>query len=242
MPTVSRPLDSTSIDASCFASRTGCRCGSTITPKHSRTLLVSAAMWARATTASIRGWPGGPSCPGRRCRPGAARTTPASAHPPSLTPVDPVGGKLHRRERVVLDVSPDLLGTLDAGQPGEYVQGHVDAGRDAGRGDHVAVVHEAIVGTHLDGRVELGEQAEAAPVGLESQALGGPNRPGTGGERHDLGLVRMGMRPRAEDLPRADRVQFLDVIEEQDADPLHASHSLRVGTAMEAFTLEPGRG
>src|SRR6266508_1679106 len=66
MPTVSRPLDSTSIDASCFASRTGCRCGSTITPKHSRTLLVSAAMWARATTASIRGWSGGSPRPDGR--------------------------------------------------------------------------------------------------------------------------------------------------------------------------------
>src|SRR6266508_4249227 len=213
MPTVSRPLDSTSIDASCFASRTGCRCGSTITPKHSRTLLVSAAMWARATTASIRGWSGGSPRPDGRAMwsPTHSDSKPASS-------------------------------ASRARQPGEYVQGHVDAGRDAGRGDHVAVVHEAIVGTHLDGRVELGEQAEAAPVGLESQALGGPNRPGTGGERHDLGLVRMGMRPRAEDLPRADRVQFLDVIEEQDADPLHASHSRRVGTAMEAFTLEPGRG
>jgi hypothetical protein len=40
------------------------------------------------------------------------------------------------------------------------VQGHVDAGRHARRGDDVAVVDVAVVGAQLDRRVGLGEQVE----------------------------------------------------------------------------------
>jgi hypothetical protein len=48
----------------------------------------------------------------------------------------------------------------------------------------------------------------------------------------------MSMGPCPEDLPGADRVQFLHVIEEQDADTLHAGHSLRVGARDGSATVE----
>jgi hypothetical protein len=62
MPTVSRPPDRKSIDESCLASSTGWRCGNTITPNPNRIRVVSAARWAMATMASMRGWPFGSPC------------------------------------------------------------------------------------------------------------------------------------------------------------------------------------
>ena len=47
------------------------------------------------------------------------------------------------RQRVVLDLASDLSSARDAGQAGHEVEGHVDAGADAGAGDEVAVVDEA---------------------------------------------------------------------------------------------------
>ena len=55
----------------------------------------------------------------------------------------------------------DLAGALEAGQPCDQVQRHVDAGGDAGRRDDVAVVDEPGVAADLDGRVESRQQVEA---------------------------------------------------------------------------------
>jgi hypothetical protein len=63
-------------------------------------------------------------------------------------------------------------------------------------------------------------------VSEESQTFGRANRTGMRAEGHDLSLVRMLLRPRAEHLPRPDRVEFLDVVEEQNPDALHACHSV----------------
>ena len=44
--------------------------------------------------------------------------------------------------RVVLDAAAYLAGAFGAREPGDQVEGHVDAGGDAGAGDEVAVVDE----------------------------------------------------------------------------------------------------
>jgi hypothetical protein len=45
-------------------------------------------------------------------------------------------------------------------KPRDQVQGHVDAGADAGAGDDVAVVDEARRHVRDDGGVELGQQVQ----------------------------------------------------------------------------------
>jgi len=54
MPTVSRPADSTSIVASCFAASTAGRCGTTSTASTRRTRLVIAASQAASVSISWR--------------------------------------------------------------------------------------------------------------------------------------------------------------------------------------------
>src|SRR5688572_22256927 len=70
---------------------------------------------------------------------GRSPSSPATPEPPS-----------DRRFGVVLDGALDALRFLDTAQAGDEVQGHVDAGRHAGRGDHLAVVDEPVVGPDLD--------------------------------------------------------------------------------------------
>src|SRR4051812_8943022 len=65
---------------------------------------------------------------------------------------------------VVLDRAADLAGPVDAGEAGDEVQRHVDAGADAGAGDDVTVVDVPGVAVHVDERVELVEQVEGLPV------------------------------------------------------------------------------
>jgi hypothetical protein len=90
----------------------------------------------------------------------------------------------------------------------------------------------------------LDQGAGAVELALIAEDAGsGPWRPapdGFGGERDHLGFIRMGERAGAEHLPRSHRVQFLHVVEEQDADALHAGHSLSVG-ARAAYGSASGR-
>ena len=110
-PTVSRPPDRKSIDDSCLASNTGWRWGNTISPKPSRTRVVSAARWASATTASSRScvagsvWrQGDVIADPQRLEPGVlGRPRPPGQHLrrrvlPLVQPIEP---ELHARERTV---------------------------------------------------------------------------------------------------------------------------------------------
>lgn len=66
-------------------------------------------------------------------------------------------GSLDRRCRVVLDTFAHLAGACSTGEALDQVQGHVDPGRDPGRGDDLAVVDEPFGVLHPDRRVEFGE-------------------------------------------------------------------------------------
>ena len=188
---------------------------------------------------------------------------------------------------VVLDGAADLAGPVDAGEAGDEVQRHVDAGADAGAGDDVPVVDEpgVDVGDRWSGRARASRSRDAqcvvagrpasrpgggvdeAPVhtlvisgtvarctrtqsrwsgsrirsrvpcppgwmstssgGIvvervvraQDEALGGDD--GAPSSRHArdgpavLGVVQGPVR---EDLPRADGVELLDVVEQQQPD------------------------
>ena len=175
--------------------------------------------------------------------------------------------------------------TVRAGQSDHEVQGHVDAGADAGGGDHVAVVDPAGLGPYVDRRVGLGEPPQRVPVrrgravaeetgmcvdqrprahagqqrhglalptqpvqvvligaespdvtarldqhrelghvlagvvGRDDEALVAGHGPAVGGERR-AGVPVLGMHlgPVRQHLPRTDRVELLDPVEQQDAD------------------------
>ena len=61
-------------------------------------------------------------------------------------------------------------------QARDQVQRHVDPGRDAGGGDHVAVVDEAVVRPHLDLAAERRQQLERPPVRRRRLAVEQPGR------------------------------------------------------------------
>src|ERR1700709_1762359 len=65
---------------------------------------------------------------------------------------------------VVLDGAPDLPSSIVAGQAGNEVQRHVDAGAHAGGGDDVAVVDPAVVLANFDARVERTQLIQRGPV------------------------------------------------------------------------------
>ena len=88
--------------------------------------------------------------------------------------------ELHGRLGVVLEHAPHPLGLLLSAQPVDEVEGHVDAGRDPGGGDDVAVVDVALVGSDVDGGIDGGQSLERPPVGggrtVLQQAGGGQDQ------------------------------------------------------------------
>ncbi len=92
---------------------------------------------------------------------------------------------------VVLDPSAHLSRSFDARQAVDEVEGHVDPCGDASRGDDVAVVHEPLVASNQDRRVELGQQIQAPPVRRRASpctrsSSAGPRSAGDGPSRAAL--------------------------------------------------------
>jgi hypothetical protein len=65
--------------------------------------------------------------------------------------------------RSLLGASSYLAGTVGSAQADDEVQRLVDAGRDACRGDNVAVIDQPLIATNVDGGVQLGEQIQRRP-------------------------------------------------------------------------------
>src|SRR5579884_671727 len=80
-------------------------------------------------------------------------------------PVGPHTGALVRRPWVVLDVTTHLAGFLRGAEPTDQVERHVDTGRNARGGDHLAAVDEAFIGARDDVAAERQEFVERAPIG-----------------------------------------------------------------------------
>ncbi len=69
-----------------------------------------------------------------------------------------------RRLRVVLDTAAYLAGAFDTDEPGDQVQGHVDAADTPAEAMNVSVVDVAVLGPDLDARVGGGQLVEGRPV------------------------------------------------------------------------------
>ena len=81
---------------------------------------------------------------------------------------------------------------------------HVDPGRDTRRRDDLAAVDEPVVGTHLDGRLELGEAVEPAPPrccrAVAEEPGGGKGERAGADARHERTPVGIRTKPLQEHL------------------------------------------
>jgi hypothetical protein len=117
-----------------------------------------------------------------------------------------LGGRAgHRGAQVVLDEA----------------EGEVDARRDAGRGEHVAVAHEQRLVVDIDGGEPPGECGGVAPVGGGSAAVeqaGGCERERAGADRHDAPGVACKALDLADDLGVEKKVPVRRAGDEQGVD------------------------